>query len=82
MPLPRPRSATPAEHEIVSERCGATVEGWIERIHRRRHGVEVLLSLADGSATGAFLAHEHADWLELEPGQIVALRPGAARPSR
>ena len=36
------------------------------------------MSLHDGSAAGALLDHEQADWLEIETGQIVALRRRAS----
>jgi len=68
------RPAEPPTFAYVAAGDPATHEGWVERVRRRRNRVDVHLALQDGSPGRLRLAPDCASWLEIEPGQIVALR--------
>jgi hypothetical protein len=53
-------------------------EAWIEDVQRRGELVVVTLCLADGTEARSVLAGDHADWLDLRPGQIVTVAATSA----
>src|ERR1700679_2590389 len=53
-------------------------EAWIEDVQRRGELVIVTLCLADGTEGRSVLAGDHAEWLDLRPGQIVTVAATSA----
>jgi len=77
----RPAIRTPSERrraafvELAPHGRGAPGEALIERIRRGRSLVEVDVLLADGSDAIARLDAYDWDWLEINAGDIVPVRP-------
>jgi sulfate transport system ATP-binding protein len=69
----------PHDVEIRHEPNGQTVEGMIDRIVHLGFEVRVELTLGDGEKLSVQLTREQVDELELDEGQIVFVRPRAAR---
>jgi sulfate transport system ATP-binding protein len=69
----------PHDFELMLEPNGTTEEVMIDRITRLGFEVRVEFTLPNGEQAWAQLTREAADQLELEPGQIVYVRPGRSR---
>jgi len=69
----------PHDLEVVSEPNGTTVEGQVLRIVHLGFEVRAELIGADGEPFSVQLTRDDADTLELEPGQIVFVRPRRSR---
>jgi len=69
----------PHDLEVVAEENGATREGQVLRIVHLGFEVRCELMGADGEPFSVQLTRDDADELELEPGQIVFVRPRRSR---
>jgi sulfate transport system ATP-binding protein len=69
----------PHDVEIRHEPNGKTVEALIDRVVHLGFEVRVELTLSDGEKFSVQLTREQVDELELADGQIVFVRPRAAR---
>jgi sulfate transport system ATP-binding protein len=69
----------PHDIEVVLEPNGTTREAQVERIVHLGFDVRAELVDGDGAQFAAQLTREHAETLELEPGQIVYVRPRKQR---
>src|SRR5918999_4971003 len=69
----------PHDVEIRHEPNGKTIEAMVDRVVHLGFEVRVELTLADGERFSVQLTREQVDELELDEGQIVFVRPRAAR---
>ncbi len=69
----------PHDLEVVLEPNGTTREAQVERVVHLGFDVRCELVDGDGVAFAAQLTRDHAETLELEPGQIVYVRPRRER---
>jgi sulfate transport system ATP-binding protein len=69
----------PHDIQLLADADGTASEALVERIVHLGFEVRVELKLDDGREVWAQLTRERAAELELEPGQILAARLGAAR---
>ena len=69
----------PHDFELMLEPNGTTEEVMIDRITRLGFEVRVEFTLPNGEAAWAQITREAADELELQPKQIVYVRPGRSR---
>ncbi|MDX6699731.1 MAG: sulfate/thiosulfate transport system ATP-binding protein [Solirubrobacteraceae bacterium] len=65
----------PHDVELLLDRREGTTEALVDRVVRLGFEVRVTLTLADGTALSAQLTRAEVEELELEPGQIVHVRP-------
>jgi sulfate transport system ATP-binding protein len=69
----------PHDVEILHAPNGQTVEAMVDRIVHLGFEVRVELTLSDGDHFSVQLTRDQAEELELDEGQIVFVRPRAAR---
>jgi sulfate transport system ATP-binding protein len=69
----------PHDVEVLHEPNGQTVEAMVDRIVHLGFEVRVELTLSDGDHFSVQLTRDQAEELELDEGQIVFVRPRAAR---
>jgi sulfate transport system ATP-binding protein len=69
----------PHDFELMLEPNGTTEEVMIDRVTRLGFEVRVEFSLPNGENAWAQVTREAAEQLELEPGQIIYVRPGRSR---
>jgi sulfate transport system ATP-binding protein len=65
----------PHDVEVLLEPNGATQEAMVERLVHLGFEVRVELLRDDGTQLSAQITREQAELLELDPGQIVYVRP-------
>ena len=65
----------PHDVEVLLEPNGATQEAMVERLVHLGFEVRVELLRDDGTQLSAQITREQAEALELDPGQIVYVRP-------
>ena len=65
----------PHDVEVLLEPNGATQEAMVERLVHLGFEVRVELLRDDGTQLSAQITREQAEVLELDPGQIVYVRP-------
>jgi sulfate transport system ATP-binding protein len=69
----------PHDFELMLEPNGTTEEAMIDRVTHLGFEVRVEFTLPNGEHAWAQVTREAAQQLELEPGQIVYVRPGRSR---
>jgi len=69
----------PHDFELMLEPNGTTEEAMIDRVVHLGFEVRVEFTLPTGGHAWAQVTREAAEQLELEPGQIVFVRPGQSR---
>jgi hypothetical protein len=76
----RRRSVRRRAVEIGSQAPGtAGSEAFVEGVHRRDAQVEVHVLLSDGNSGVAQLDATEWDWLDMQTGDILLVRPPACR---
>jgi sulfate transport system ATP-binding protein len=65
----------PHDVELLLDRREGTTEALVDRVVRLGFEVRVALTLADGTTLSSQLTRAEVEELELEPGQIVHVRP-------
>ena len=65
----------PHDVELLLDRREGTTEALVDRVVRLGFEVRVALTRADGTKLSAQLTRAEVEELELEPGQIVHVRP-------